>query len=153
MPIVFKTPEERYIRSYWETLGEICAEGKYLALSEPFPYDVTVGFMKKIIDEKIPAVFVIDTENDRCIGWCDAVSADGKTGKLGMGILRPYREKGIGTKLLEAVKDRCAKNGYERIELKVWKSNIWAIHLYEKTGFVKTDEDKDTFTMSLDLKN
>ena len=52
MPIVFKTPEEKYIRSYWETLGEICAEGKYLALSEPFPYDVTVGFMKKIIDEK-----------------------------------------------------------------------------------------------------
>ena len=94
-----------YIRSYWETLGEICAEGKYLALGEPFPYDVTVGFMKKIIDEKIPAVFVIDTENDRCIGWCDAVSADGKTGKLGMGILKPYREKGIGTKLLEAVKD------------------------------------------------
>lgn len=68
MPIVFKTPEERYIRSYWETLGEICAE-----------------------------------------------------------------------------------NGYERIELKAWKSNIWAIHLYEKTGFVKTDEDKETLTMSFDI--
>lgn len=151
MALIFVSPEERYIRSYWETFGEICREKIYLAMVEPFPFESTEGFIRSIIKEGAPALFVIDTDTDRCVGWCDAVSKDGVTGTVGMGILKPFRDRGTGTKLLNRIIELSRKKGYERLRLDVWKSNRRAIRLYEKTGFVKYDEDGEKLMMELRL--
>ncbi len=52
-------------------------------------------------------------------------------------VLEEYRNKKIGTKLLEYLIMISTNNNLKNITLEVRKSNFIAIHLYEKMGFVK----------------
>ncbi len=151
MPVVFVKPEKKYLRSYWETFGEICHEKVYMALREPFPYDETVNFYTRIINACMPALFAVDTNTDRCIGWCDAVSDNGIDARLGMGLLKSMRNKGIGTELLKNTVELSIDYGYKSLKLDVWKSNKRAVHIYEKAGFTIYGEDDKKLCMVLEL--
>lgn len=156
-------PEERYIRSYWESFDTIAKERKYLASNEAFPYDGTVDFIKESIRKGFPHLFIIDVEKDTCIGWCDVTPKTEIIGYLGMGLLSEYRECGIGKKALEQVVKMSKEYGFNIIKLDVLKSNSRAIHVYEKIGFKQTNlvvggftwhntfVSEDVVQMSLDL--
>ena len=103
--IKFIKAEEKYIYSYWQTFDKIAKERKYLAMDEAFPFEETVEFIKNIINKNLPQLFIIDLESDNCIGWCDVLPKTEKVGYLGMGILKEYREKGIGSSLLKQIID------------------------------------------------
>jgi len=130
-------PEERYIRSYWESFDKIAKERKYLATNEAFPFEGTVEFIKDAIAKDFPHLFIIDLEKDSCIGWCDISPKTEVIGYLGMGILPEYRGKGIGSNALEQVINLSKKYGYEKIELDVLRSNSRAVHVYKSLGFVE----------------
>ncbi|MDA3809259.1 MAG: N-acetyltransferase [Spirochaetaceae bacterium] len=75
------------------------------------------------------------------VGWCDVLpnSTVGfkHVGVLGMGLIREFRKKGIGSQLLKrTINHAKVYNGIEKVELEVFKSNINAISLYERSGFV-----------------
>lgn len=162
--IQFIKPEECYIRSYWEAFDAIAKEKIYLAADEAFPYHETVSFVKDNIAKNIPQLFAIDTELDLCVGWCDALPKEETIGYLGMGLLPAYREQGIGTKLIEQILKLSKNYGYQTITLDVLKSNVRAIHVYEKLGFRQIHAvtegfvchgaliDEAVVQMSLDLK-
>jgi RimJ/RimL family protein N-acetyltransferase len=57
-------------------------------------------------------------------------------GRLGMGILPAYRGQGLGRRLLREVLSRMFDCGMLRVELEVFSSNLPAIKLYERAGFV-----------------
>lgn len=58
-------------------------------------------------------------------------------GMLGMSILKPFRGRGIGDRLMGAALDWARSTGVlKRIELNVYARNTAAIHLYRKYGFV-----------------
>jgi RimJ/RimL family protein N-acetyltransferase len=132
-------PEERYIRSYWETFDRIAKERKYLAMNEAFPFESTVEFIKDAIVKDFPYLFIIDLENDNCVGWCDASPKTETIGYLGRGILPEYRGKGVGSSILKQVIDLSKLYGYKKIKLDVLKSNSRAIHVYKSLGFVETN--------------
>ncbi len=52
-----------------------------------------------------------------------------------MGVDESYRNKGIGKKLLEYIKEYAKENNYTDLRLTVNEENENAIHLYEKVGF------------------
>lgn len=137
--VKFIKPEERYIRSYWENFDKIAKERKYLAMNEAFPFEGTVEFIKDAIDKDYPHLFIIDLENDRCVGWCDASPKTGTIGYLGMGILPEYRGIGLGSNVLKQIIELSKVYGYKKIELDVLKSNCRAIHVYESLGFIQTN--------------
>jgi ribosomal protein S18 acetylase RimI-like enzyme len=58
------------------------------------------------------------------------------TGHLGMCVRQDYRKKGIGSALLDTAIKAARDYGLERIELEVYTSNIAAIRMYEKRGFL-----------------
>jgi putative acetyltransferase len=61
-----------------------------------------------------------------------------QTGELGIAIHADYQGKGFGSALLKAVIEGANHQlGVKRIELKVFRNNLRAIHLYEKFGFVQ----------------
>ena len=130
-------PQERYIRSYWETFEAIVKEGKYLASNEGFPYEDTVEFVKNSIKNGYPHLFIIDGEKDICVGWCDVTPKAEDIGYLGMGLLPEYREHGIGKITLKQIVKMSEDFGFRSIELDVLKSNTRAIHVYEKLGFTQ----------------
>ncbi|HBF7699398.1 TPA: GNAT family N-acetyltransferase [Clostridioides difficile] len=144
--IKFIKAEEKYIYSYWKTFDKIAKERKYLAMDEAFPFEETVEFIKNTINKNLPQLFIIDLESDNCIGWCDVLPKTEKVGYLGMGILKEYREKGIGSSLLKQIIDLSKEYGYEKIELDVFKSNSRAIHVYKSLGFVEVNTISSGFT-------
>jgi len=53
----------------------------------------------------------------------------------GFTIKNGWQGKGVGSKILSAIKDECQKNNKIRIELTVDVENIAALNLYKKLGF------------------
>jgi ribosomal protein S18 acetylase RimI-like enzyme len=90
------------------------------------------------IRNKIPQIVAV--EGETVIGWCDIVPNRGEgfthCGRLGMGVLQGHRGKGIGTRLMEDAILAAKEFGLERVELEVYASNVPAVNLYEKRGFV-----------------
>jgi len=76
------------------------------------------------------------------VGWCDAIPGDALSGtrhvaRLGMGLLPSHRGLKIGRRLIEATIDRAKAIGMQKIELTVHASNVSAIALYRRVGFVE----------------
>lgn len=137
-PIQILPITEEHIESYHKCLDSVARERLYLALVEAPPLDSTRAFVLSNIANNVPQlVAVIDNE---VIGWCDIspLKHEGfrHRGELGMGIHKRYRRLGIGQQLIARTIQKAMEKGLERIELEVFASNISAIKLYEKTGFV-----------------
>ena len=66
-----------------------------------------------------------------------------------IGVLEEYRNQGIGTKLLEFIKEYAVNNGYTNIRLTVTEENEKARRLYEKVGFKVKNI---SYSMPLDKK-
>jgi GNAT superfamily N-acetyltransferase len=59
-----------------------------------------------------------------------------RTAELGnMFIVKGYRKKGIGTKLIRAFIEWCKKEGYNHIEIEAFSANKKGIKFYRKFGF------------------
>ena len=64
----------------------------------------------------------------------------------GFAIQSSHKGKGIGTKVLQQIREDSEAAGKKRIELTVDIHNIAAIRLYEKTGFEKEGYIKKSYT-------
>jgi ribosomal protein S18 acetylase RimI-like enzyme len=86
------------------------------------------------------AVQYFAVEHDRVVGWCDVFPKRHEgfrhSGGLGMGLLAPWRRRGLGAALLETTLATCRARGITRVELEVYASNAAARRLYESHGFV-----------------
>jgi len=144
----FTKPETRYIQSYWETFDAIVKEKIYLAATEAFPLESTIEFVKTSVEKDIPQLFIIDSETDRCVGWCDAIPKEDTVGYIGTGLLKEYRGNGIGTQILHQIIELSKQYGYLKLELDVRASNKRAINVYEKVGFTVCNTVRDGFVFN-----
>lgn len=136
-----------YVHSYWETFDTIAKEGKYLAAIEAFPIHSAIELVNMIIQKNIPQLLVIDTDKKACVGWCDELTKEDTVGYVGIGLLKEYRERGIGSKLLGQIIELSRRYFYRRLELDVRSSNTRAIHVYEKFGFAIYNVVTDGFAL------
>ncbi len=94
------------------------------------------------------------TKYDKVVGWCDIVLRseyeDALTGSIGIGLLKEYRNAGVGRLLMHTVMKAGERYGFERIILDVRKTNERAIHVYEVLGF-EYDPSRNS-TMKIDDK-
>lgn len=129
--------------SYRACLDQVARERLYLAFIEAPSAAESRFFVKAMLQRGLPFVVACDAR-ESVVGWCNIhVAPDNPlrpgfvhTGMLGMGLLEPYRGKGLGTQMMQACFDAAARIGLERIELQVYASNAGAIALYRKFGFV-----------------
>jgi RimJ/RimL family protein N-acetyltransferase len=125
------------LESLNKTLNAICAERRYLASVDGFSLEESRQFIESSLDTgMIQQVAAVGTQ---IVGWCDIIphpeSGFTHVGRLGMGLLRDYRGRGLGTKLLAACLGRAQNAGLEKVELQVFSDNAAAIALYKKLGF------------------
>jgi len=135
MIISFATVD--YAKSYCKSVDIVARERKYLGSTTGFPEESTVNFVKFIVENNHAQYYAIDKEI--VAGWCDIIpkSYEGLThvGVLGMGVLKEYRNQGLGSQLLEKTLAHAKTNGLEKVELEVYESNTAAVNLYIKFGF------------------
>lgn len=75
-----------------------------------------------------------------------------RTPEISMAVLEAYRNKGIGTNLINAIEVAYAQEGIKALSLSVDKSNP-AQHLYTRNGYVIYEEVGTAFTMIKWLDN
>lgn len=125
---------------------------------------------KSIIENEDLQMYVRDFGNqrdDRClVAECDGKIvgavwtrvmndyghiADGIP-SLAMSLYKEYRNKGIGTELLERMLQLLRKDGYKQVSLSVQKAN-YAVRMYRKVGFKVHKETEEEYIMICDLDN
>ena len=129
---------EAHIEGFWSAVDSDARERKYLAFLEGPPINTTRDFVLNNINGNWPQVVAMS--EGELIGWCDITALDrpvfAHIGSLGMGVLAPYRGKGVGKALISAALQKARAKGLTRIELTVRENNKAAIALYKKFGFV-----------------
>lgn len=157
---VIKDFTMKYSHEYLNLLNEIILEKSWLATNTTFTYGTSFSYLESKEIKGSP--FILIFYKDNLIGWCDVDLYKNKTGSLGIGIKREYRDKGIGKYLLELIIDKSKDYGYEQLILRVRVKNERAIALYKKIGFEEIeyienglylDKEKiDLIKMALSLK-
>ena len=129
---------EEHIKGYHACLDSVARERIFIGGVQARPIESTREFVLSNIKNGYP--HFVSLNGYRVVGWCDIIPMKGvdfsHCGKLGMGVHRDYRGRRIGTRLLDATLQAAKDYGVERVELEVYTSNITAIRLYEKRGFV-----------------
>lgn len=129
---------EEYIEGYHRCLDSVARERRYLAFVQAPPLESTRGFVLSIIASDETQFVALKDED--VVGWCDIslMWLEGFThcGRLGIGVRKDYRRRGIGKRLIERTIARAKEKGLERIELEVFASNRPAIRFFERVGFV-----------------
>jgi len=87
------------------------------------------------------AWFRLWTEENHSYGFVDPAIPE-----LGIAVVKSYRYRGIGRKLLRRVVDVAEADGYPAISLSVDPRNF-ARNLYESEGFVKVGESGTSWTL------
>jgi ribosomal protein S18 acetylase RimI-like enzyme len=117
----------------------VAAEKWFLATVDGFSVQLTREFLRRAIENSLPVVIAI--QGDEVVGWCDispmSVSGFTHVGRLGMGVRREWRGRGLGRDLLRDCLSRARSAGIEKVELEVYADNEAAVRLYESFGFVR----------------
>lgn len=103
---------------------------------------------------------LVAEKEDKIIGavWVRVINGDIKgygfiddhTPEFGIALFPEYRNKGIGTALMQEMIEYLRKKGYRQTSLSVHKGNK-AIRLYRKLGFETVEDRKEDFLMLLKL--
>lgn len=132
--------EERYCTSHAATISAVAREGLYLSNNTGFSYESILYFYKSCRELGYPQYYVVNSE-DKAVGWCDIVPRDKtgrKVGYIGVGLRKEYRERGIGTQLMQHAIDHAKEFGFTELRLECRASNKRALYVYEhKLGFHK----------------
>ncbi len=132
-------PNQNYFKSYHETLSIVAKERIYIEMIEAPTLERVSSYQSGLISKNGPVYYALDDE--KVVGWCDIFPEENPRqkhrGSLGMGLLPEYRGIGIGSKLLSSVLGQAKEFGLEKVELQVFTTNISAIALYKKFGFVE----------------
>lgn len=131
------TPEDAKVVSM--LIDAVARERRYLAVTSGFSEEATASFITSV--GAANGVHLVAVLEDIIVGWCDITPASYEgmkhVGRLGMGVKAGLRGQGIGTRLLQAALDRAFRQGLERVELEVFRSNNSAVRLYEANGFLR----------------
>jgi len=130
---------ERYVESINRALDIVARERRYIGFLEAPPVESTASYVRHILSgEGVQRLAV--TDEDEVVGWCEIVRnrMEGfrHASRMGMGVVPGYRGAGLGTRLLTETLDAARALDLERVELEVFASNVPAIALYRKLGFV-----------------
>lgn len=138
-PVDFRPIAEELIASLRDAVGAVAEERLYLLAVSAFSMDETRDFVRMLLDGG--GIQFVALSDSRVVGWCDVVQNRHEGTRhgaaLGMGVVRDFRHRGIGSELLRRTLDAAKLKGIERVELEVFSSNQGAIELYERSGFLR----------------
>ena len=83
------------------------------------------------------AMFLVAEEEGKILGYCGVLLMLDEGDITNVSVKKEEQNKGIGSKLLEALIEKTSKEGVSVLHLEVRPSNEAAVALYEKFGFTR----------------
>lgn len=130
--------QETDIAGFHTLLDAVCRERRYLGALEGPSFERVETFVRTNVRDRLPQFMAHHLGTH--IGWCDAIPGEASAGaahigRLGMGVAREFRGRGVGRRLIVTTIAAAQEMGLEKIELSVYSSNLPAISLYRSLGF------------------
>ena len=140
MSVRIEPVSEAYLGGLCRAIDQVARERRYLGNVEGLSLDEVGQFASGIVAGGGVQLVAV-AEDGIVAGWCDIrrnpFEGFRHVGTLGVGVLSSHRERGLGPRLLAHAVEAAAAVGISRIELEVFASNTRAVHVFEKTGFVR----------------
>lgn len=104
---------------------------------------------KQSIEEELnneTSLFLVAKEENEVIGYIGMSIVIDEGYIFNVAVREKYRNKGVATALINELVTYGKKNNFSFITLEVRESNLPAILLYSKFGFIKAGERKDYYS-------
>jgi len=131
--IVFDTLKSEYIPSLTE-LENLC-----------FTIPWTKAMFEGDINNK-NAFYVLALHNKKVVAYCGLYKVLDEADITNIAVLPDFRRRGIADEVLKRIFDHCLSCGITKITLEVRESNVSAINLYTKNGFVPVGSRKNYYS-------
>ena len=138
---------ELLIDDYLKMINEYEVQKNISHKLKKFTYEQEFKWVKMKLKEKANVFSMIEKTTGEFIGNVEIMHIIDRIGEIGISITRKKQNHHYGEETMKAIMDF----GYnilnlDGFELNVYKTNLKAIHCYEKVGFIavgngKTDED------------
>ncbi|TCT20039.1 acetyltransferase (GNAT) family protein [Melghiribacillus thermohalophilus] len=106
----------------------------------------------KTVQSQENSTIIVAEDDSKLIGYVMAMGGLARRNRhsayLVAGLLKDYRNKGIGTKMFQTLLSWAQKKGLHRLELTVIAHNDAAIALYKKMGFKVEGVKRDSLWIS-----
>jgi RimJ/RimL family protein N-acetyltransferase len=130
-------------------IDAVCAEGRWMSTTcfQPTPS------WRHALQEPTCSrhCLLVAEDRDRIVGWCRALPSECKAkvneAELGIGLLAPYRNQGLGTQLVRCALDWAGEANLPRLRLRTRKSNTRARRVFTRCGFRPLDISGDWIKM------
>lgn len=121
-------------------INSIIEENDFIIINKK----LTMKEEKEWLDDKIKnilgnkEILICALADSKIIGNCSISKKEGRLshiGKLGISVMKEYREEGIGSSLIQEALKRAKKLGIKIVILDVFSTNNRALNFYKKFGF------------------
>lgn len=130
------------------SVAEVLSEPKLAHYVAGWPRAGDLGVIALAEQEPVGAAWIrFLPESDPGYGFVDAA-----TPELSIGVVRAWRGRGVGSRLLDTLIAAARKQGLGSVSLSVEPDNR-ARRLYERVGFRQVDEVDGSLTMLLQLQH
>ncbi|SUM84144.1 GNAT family N-acetyltransferase [Staphylococcus saprophyticus] len=137
------------IDSFVKLLTTICDESDYL-IYNPGEYapsnNDAIANLEHYITSPSNAIYVAEN-NDELVGFAIVTTGNFERTRheaiFSMGVIRHYREKGLGQSLINSVEAWCLNHHIRRIEASVVPENETAVDLFKTAGYQIDGELRD----------
>ena len=109
----------------------------------------SVPWSRKLFENDISnknAYYVLAVLNGKVIGYCGLYKVLDEADITNIAVHPEFRRQGLAGRILENIIKHCELNKIAKITLEVRKSNINAINLYTKKGFIVVGERKNYYS-------
>lgn len=137
-----------------QAIDTVCGEGLWMRTTR---FEPTPRWTHALEEPSCPCHLLLVVEDaGRVVGWCRTFPKEGgdeaREATLGIGLLVPYRDRGIGTALVRRSLGWAKDVGCQSVRLTTHPDNARAIHIFTRCGFVFTRSvDEDLLEMTCDL--
>ncbi|MGC9398234.1 MAG: GNAT family N-acetyltransferase [Anaerolineae bacterium] len=117
-------------------IDTVCGERKWMHTAR---FKATPRWAHALSHPECPDhLLMVPRVEGRPIGWCRVFPTDApKEAELGLGLLPPYRNQGLGTCLIQHAMTWAEHRGLSRLKLTTRRDNRRAIHVFKKYSFTK----------------
>lgn len=147
VPVEIAPLHQDHFAELRDVLDAVSREGRYMAFLQAPPMEAAFAYYQNILESDSPHFVAL--ADGHVVGWCDVEPTRGESrahvGTLGIGLLAPYRNQGLGAALMKAAISKAWDQGFTRIELSVRADNTRARKLYERMGFVVEGTHPNSF--------
>ena len=152
--IKFVKITEELLDDYLKMVNDLDNVGRLIGRSEPVSKEKELKWIRKKSEENAQIYSMIEKETNEFIGNIEFMDIiDNKT-ELGIAITKEKQDKGFGTEAIKKTIDYGHNTlGLKRIFLKVYPTNLRAIHVYKKCGFLEYQRTEQDIYMELPSKN